>query len=45
LLYLSTCCFFLADPNNRRAYTAVLRPSVSVVYRLLRYVLWLNGAS
>jgi len=34
---------FLADRTNGRDYATVLR--LSVVRRLWRYVLWLNGAS
>jgi len=36
---------FLADRTNGRAYATVLRPSVCRRRRLLRYVLWLTGAS
>jgi len=36
---------FLADRTNGHAYATVLRLSVRLSVCLLRYVLWLNGAS
>ena len=41
----SNWVLFLADRANGRAYATVLRLSSSVICRLWRYVLWLNGAS